>query len=88
MILCNYVAIKAPTPQSQWEYIGGPVLYSRLTTSHVLIAADKYKKTETLTIKDKINRLNTHSIAKKTLRLSQQIKHETGMAPKVGWDFT
>ncbi|XP_026213214.1 rho guanine nucleotide exchange factor 37 [Anabas testudineus] len=45
--------------------------------------ADKYKKTETLTIKDKINRLNTHSIAKKTLRLSQQIKHETGMAPKL-----
>lgn len=45
--------------------------------------ADKYKKTETLSIKDKINRLNTHSIAKKTARLSQQIKHETGFAPKV-----
>ncbi|XP_070693154.1 rho guanine nucleotide exchange factor 37 [Pempheris klunzingeri] len=45
--------------------------------------ADKYKKTETLTIKDKINRLNTHSIAKKTARLSQHIKHETGMAPKL-----
>lgn len=46
--------------------------------------ADKYKKTETLSIKDKINRLNTHSIAKKTARLSQQIKHETGFASKVG----
>ncbi|XP_028272438.1 rho guanine nucleotide exchange factor 37 [Parambassis ranga] len=45
--------------------------------------ADKYKKTETLTIKDKINRLNTHSIAKKTARLSQHIKHGTGMAPKL-----
>ncbi|KAM4555280.1 LOW QUALITY PROTEIN: rho guanine nucleotide exchange factor 37 [Odontesthes bonariensis] len=45
--------------------------------------ADKYKKTETLTIKDKINRLNTHSIAKKTARFSQHIKHETGMAPKL-----
>ncbi|XP_054453672.1 rho guanine nucleotide exchange factor 37 [Anoplopoma fimbria] len=44
--------------------------------------ADKYKKTETLTIKDKINRLNTHSIAKKTARLSQHIKHGTGIAPK------
>uniref|UniRef100_A0A4W6C8T1 Rho guanine nucleotide exchange factor 37 n=1 Tax=Lates calcarifer TaxID=8187 RepID=A0A4W6C8T1_LATCA len=44
---------------------------------------DKYKKTETLTIKDKINRLNSHSIAKKTARLSQQIKHETGIAPKL-----
>lgn len=45
--------------------------------------ADKYKKTEMLSIKDKINRLNTHSIAKKTARLSQQFKHETGFAPKV-----
>ncbi|XP_039975733.1 rho guanine nucleotide exchange factor 37 isoform X2 [Xiphias gladius] len=45
--------------------------------------ADKYKKTETLTIKDKINRFNSHSIAKKTARLSQQIKHETGIAPKL-----
>lgn len=45
--------------------------------------ADKYKKTENLTIIDKINRLNTHSIAKKTARFSQHIKHETGMAPKL-----
>ncbi|XP_030224535.1 rho guanine nucleotide exchange factor 37 [Gadus morhua] len=45
--------------------------------------ADKYKKTETLSIKDKINRLNSHSIAKKTARLSQYIKHETGMASKL-----
>ncbi|KAM3613334.1 uncharacterized protein V6R79_024422 [Siganus canaliculatus] len=45
--------------------------------------ADKYKKTETLTIKDKINRLNSHSIAKKTARLSQHIKHETGIAAKL-----
>uniref|UniRef100_A0A672GHK8 Rho guanine nucleotide exchange factor (GEF) 37 n=1 Tax=Salarias fasciatus TaxID=181472 RepID=A0A672GHK8_SALFA len=45
--------------------------------------ADKYKKTEILTIKDKIYRLNTRSIAKKTARLSQQLKHETGMAAKL-----
>ncbi|XP_034399475.1 rho guanine nucleotide exchange factor 37 isoform X2 [Cyclopterus lumpus] len=45
--------------------------------------ADKYKKTETLTIKDKIYRLNTHSIAKKTARFGQHIRHETGMAPKL-----
>lgn len=37
-----------------------------------------------LTIKDKIVRLNTHSIAKKTARLGQQIKHEAGLKPKVG----
>ncbi|KAF7707482.1 rho guanine nucleotide exchange factor 37 isoform X1 [Silurus meridionalis] len=45
--------------------------------------ADKYKKTETLTIKDKINRLSGHSIAKKTARLGQYIKHETGIVPKL-----
>ncbi|CAK6965374.1 rho guanine nucleotide exchange factor 37 [Scomber scombrus] len=45
--------------------------------------ADKYKKTETLTIKDKINRLNSHSIAKKTARLSQHFKHETGIAARL-----
>ncbi|XP_056295836.1 rho guanine nucleotide exchange factor 37 isoform X3 [Pseudoliparis swirei] len=44
---------------------------------------DKYKKTETLTMKDKIYRLNSHSIAKKTARFSQHFKHETGMAPKL-----
>ncbi|XP_026859372.2 rho guanine nucleotide exchange factor 37 [Electrophorus electricus] len=44
--------------------------------------ADKYKKTENLTIRDKINRLSSHSIAKKTARLSQYIKQETGMVPK------
>uniref|UniRef100_A0A3Q2ZK58 Rho guanine nucleotide exchange factor (GEF) 37 n=1 Tax=Kryptolebias marmoratus TaxID=37003 RepID=A0A3Q2ZK58_KRYMA len=45
--------------------------------------ADKYKKTESLTIRDKINRLNTHSIAKKTARFSQHLKHETGIKPKL-----
>ncbi|XP_077589407.1 rho guanine nucleotide exchange factor 37 isoform X1 [Stigmatopora nigra] len=45
--------------------------------------ADKYKKSETLSIIDKINRLNSHSIAKKTARLGQFIKHETGMVPKL-----
>ncbi|TRY97471.1 hypothetical protein DNTS_008206 [Danionella cerebrum] len=45
--------------------------------------ADKYKKTENLTIKDKLNRLSGHSIAKKTARLSQYIKHETGILPKL-----
>ncbi|KAL3972589.1 hypothetical protein ACER0C_023796 [Sarotherodon galilaeus] len=45
--------------------------------------ADKYRKTEMLTIKDKIVRLNTHSIAKKTARLGQQIKHEAGLKPKL-----
>lgn len=49
----------------------------------VLIPADKYKKAEQLSIKDKINRINTHSIAKKTARISQHFKHEAGIAPKV-----
>nr|XP_015205525.1 PREDICTED: rho guanine nucleotide exchange factor 37 isoform X2 [Lepisosteus oculatus] len=45
--------------------------------------ADKYKRTENLTIRDKISRLSGHSIAKKTARMSQMIKHETGIKPKI-----
>ncbi|XP_061644162.1 rho guanine nucleotide exchange factor 37 isoform X2 [Phyllopteryx taeniolatus] len=45
--------------------------------------ADKYKKSQTLSIMDKINRLNSHSIAKKTARMGQFLKHETGMVPKL-----
>ncbi|KAM9795395.1 rho guanine nucleotide exchange factor 37 [Neosynchiropus ocellatus] len=45
--------------------------------------ADKYKKSESLSIRDKINRLNTHSIAKKTARIGQYLKHETGIVPKL-----
>lgn len=49
----------------------------------VFISADKYKKTEQLSIKEKINRISTHSIAKKTARISQHFKHEAGLTPKV-----
>ncbi|XP_028668744.1 rho guanine nucleotide exchange factor 37 [Erpetoichthys calabaricus] len=44
--------------------------------------ADKYNKPENLTLMDKIYRINTHSIAKKTARLSQMLKHEAGFLPK------
>eukprot|EP00062_Callorhinchus_milii_P020286 gi/632975770/ref/XP_007904414.1/ PREDICTED: rho guanine nucleotide exchange factor 37 [Callorhinchus milii] len=45
--------------------------------------ASKYGKMETLSIRDKLNRINKHSIAKKASRLSRVIKHETGILPKV-----
>ncbi|XP_043923675.1 rho guanine nucleotide exchange factor 37 [Protopterus annectens] len=44
--------------------------------------ANKYIKAEQLTIMEKIARLNKHSIAKKTSRISQLIKHETGFRIK------
>ncbi|XP_051869458.1 rho guanine nucleotide exchange factor 37 isoform X2 [Pristis pectinata] len=44
--------------------------------------ANKYIRAENLSIKDSICRINTHSIAKKASRLSQVIKHETGILPK------
>ncbi|MGH0164610.1 UNVERIFIED_CONTAM: hypothetical protein FKN15_047506 [Acipenser sinensis] len=44
--------------------------------------ADKYKKMESLTIMDRLCRINKHSIAKKTARLSQMMKHEAGIVPK------
>ncbi|XP_072447043.1 rho guanine nucleotide exchange factor 37 isoform X2 [Chiloscyllium punctatum] len=43
----------------------------------------KYSKQENLSLRDTIGRINKHSIAKKASRLSQAIKHETGILPKV-----
>ncbi|XP_010220905.1 PREDICTED: rho guanine nucleotide exchange factor 37 [Tinamus guttatus] len=45
-------------------------------------AATKYNKAEHLSLRDRLARLNTHSIAKKTTRLSRLFMHETGIASK------
>lgn len=47
-------------------------------------AATKYNKAEHLTLRDRLARLNTHSIAKKTTRLSRLFMHEAGIVAKVG----
>ncbi|XP_074772129.1 rho guanine nucleotide exchange factor 37 isoform X2 [Athene noctua] len=44
--------------------------------------ATKYNKAEHLTLRDRFARLNTHSIAKKTTRLSRLFMHEAGIVPK------
>ncbi|NXA24171.1 ARH37 factor, partial [Ibidorhyncha struthersii] len=44
--------------------------------------ATKYNKAEHLTLRDRFARLNTHSIAKKTTRLSRLLMHEAGMVAK------
>lgn len=46
-------------------------------------AATKYNKAEQLTLRDRLARLNTHSIAKKTTRLSRLLMHEAGIVAKV-----
>lgn len=46
-------------------------------------AATKYNKAEHLTLRDRLARLNTHSIAKKTTRLSRLLMHEAGFVSKV-----
>lgn len=46
-------------------------------------AATKYNKAEQLTLRDRFARLNTHSIAKKTTRLSRLLMHEAGIVAKV-----
>lgn len=46
-------------------------------------AATKYNKAEHLTLRDRFARLNTHSIAKKTSRLSRLFMHEAGIVAKV-----
>ncbi|KAM9373238.1 rho guanine nucleotide exchange factor 37 [Phaethornis superciliosus] len=44
--------------------------------------ATKYNKAEHLTLRARLARLNTHSIAKKTTRLSRLLMHEAGMVAK------
>ncbi|XP_009984872.1 PREDICTED: rho guanine nucleotide exchange factor 37 [Tauraco erythrolophus] len=44
--------------------------------------ATKYNKAEHLTLRDRLARLNTHSIAKKTTRLSRLLMHEAGIMAK------
>nr|XP_009670235.1 PREDICTED: rho guanine nucleotide exchange factor 37 isoform X1 [Struthio camelus australis] len=44
--------------------------------------ATKYNKAEHLTLRDRFARLNTHSIAKKTTRLSRLLMHEAGIVSK------
>ncbi|KFV57310.1 Rho guanine nucleotide exchange factor 37, partial [Gavia stellata] len=44
--------------------------------------ATKYNKAEHLTLRDRFARLNTHSIAKKTTRLSRLFMHEAGIVAK------
>ncbi|XP_069725087.1 rho guanine nucleotide exchange factor 37 [Phaenicophaeus curvirostris] len=44
--------------------------------------ATKYNKAEHLTLRDRFARLNTHSIAKKTTRLSRLLMHEAGIVAK------
>ncbi|KAM6299734.1 rho guanine nucleotide exchange factor 37 [Aegotheles albertisi] len=44
--------------------------------------ATKYTKAEQLTLRDRLARLNTHSIAKKTTRLSRLLMHEAGIVAK------
>ncbi|ETE71112.1 Rho guanine nucleotide exchange factor 37 [Ophiophagus hannah] len=46
------------------------------------IAADKYNKAGYLTLRERLARLNTHSIAKKTARLSRLFMHEAGIVTK------
>ncbi|KFQ07716.1 Rho guanine nucleotide exchange factor 37, partial [Haliaeetus albicilla] len=46
-------------------------------------AATKYNKAEHLTLRDRFARLNTHSIAKKTTRLSRLFMHEAGIVAKM-----
>uniref|UniRef100_A0A8D2LC07 Rho guanine nucleotide exchange factor 37 n=1 Tax=Varanus komodoensis TaxID=61221 RepID=A0A8D2LC07_VARKO len=44
--------------------------------------ADKYNKPGYLTLRERLARLNTHSIAKKTTRLSRLFMHEAGIVSK------
>ncbi|XP_044773088.1 rho guanine nucleotide exchange factor 37 isoform X3 [Neomonachus schauinslandi] len=44
--------------------------------------ASKYTKVEQLTLRERLARLNTHTLSKKTTRLSQLLKQEAGLVPR------
>ncbi|XP_006150940.1 rho guanine nucleotide exchange factor 37 [Tupaia chinensis] len=44
--------------------------------------ASKYSKVEQLTLRERLARINTHTLSKKTTRLSQLLKQEAGLVPK------
>lgn len=48
-----------------------------------LCAASKYTKVEQLTLRERLARINTHTLSKKTTRLSQLLKQEAGLVFRV-----
>lgn len=46
-------------------------------------AALKYTKVEQLSLRERLARINTHTLSKKTTRLSQLLKQEAGLVPRV-----
>ncbi|XP_032251182.1 rho guanine nucleotide exchange factor 37 isoform X4 [Phoca vitulina] len=45
-------------------------------------STSKYTKVEQLTLRERLARLNTHTLSKKTTRLSQLLKQEAGLVPR------
>lgn len=43
----------------------------------------KYTKVEQLSLRERLARINTHTLSKKTTRLSQLLKQEAGLVPRV-----
>lgn len=60
---------------------------SALVTHNVLsfgvTTALKYTKVEQLSLRERLARINTHTLSKKTTRLSQLLKQEAGLVPRV-----
>lgn len=48
-----------------------------------VMAALKYTKVEQLSLRERLARINTHTLSKKTTRLSQLLKQEAGLVPRV-----
>ncbi|KAM6224244.1 rho guanine nucleotide exchange factor 37 [Rhynchocyon petersi] len=45
--------------------------------------ASKYTRVEHLTLRERLARINTHTLSKKTTRLSQLLKQEAGLVPRL-----
>lgn len=62
---------------------GSPGSASVPTPTLSVGAASKYTKVEQLTLRERLARINTHTLSKKTTRLSQLLKQEAGLVLRV-----
>lgn len=58
-------------------FVTHSALFFRVTS------ALKYTKVEQLSLRERLARINTHTLSKKTTRLSQLLKQEAGLVPRV-----
>ncbi|OWK12371.1 ARHGEF37 [Cervus elaphus hippelaphus] len=73
---------KEPELQREIQGIIEAVLQPGARKPLVRADASKYTKVEPLSLRERLARINTHTLSKKTTRLSQLLKQEAGLVPR------